>query len=193
MRIRSAANCLPPVETRSVRFPGNSRRSDRRWPGIVGRWPGASRRRKSFAPGWGRPTKSGWATRAISRRKRLWSPADALKCDRGKEGRLRDADLRVRLRHRAFRGSDIGAAFQKLGGNAQRNGGRIALKSLWEAQKSTRLADQKRDRMFVLRRRTPDWCPALRWLSIGTRLAPPLRRCRSRLCTTSSVSSSASW
>ena len=52
---------------------------------------------------------------------RLWNPAEALNVTVGKKAVLRDADLRIRLGDRAFRGGDIGAPLQKLGRNADRD------------------------------------------------------------------------
>src|SRR5271157_3171020 len=62
------------------------------------------------------------------------------------------ADLRIGLGHQALGCGDVRAALQKLRGNAKRNGGRRGLQGLdGDGEGRSRLTDQERNRMFVLR------------------------------------------
>ena len=71
--------------------------------------------------------------------------------DGGEIGRFRDADLRIGLRDRAFRGGDIGTALQQLRRNPERNAGGFVLSAAaGNRKRRCGLAGQQRDGMFVL-------------------------------------------
>ena len=74
-------------------------------------------------------------------------------------GGFRHANLRIRLRHRAFGGGDIRAAFEKIGGDADRDRRRIGIQRLHRNRKSRcGFACQQSDRMLVLRSQNAEVC-----------------------------------
>ena len=81
----------------------------------------------------------------------LWKPPEALKVIVGIIRGLGDADARVRLRHAALRGGDIGTPFEQLGGNADRSGRRAGAERLrGDGEGGRRFADQEGNRVLKL-------------------------------------------